>query len=251
VSASLRLLFDEALDLFLPRRCVVCGEAGGWLCSACGPGLVSLEGPLCDHCGGPTHPAAASPQGPGCHECGPRTLGFISARAAYRYEGAARKLVTACKFRALRSLVREMAGLAAPAFIAGLPVTSGDEAPLVVTSVPAHRDHRLERGFDQAELLAREFAAAADLTYAPLLVRTRHGRRQSELSGRERTLNVRGAFVVAPSASKIVEQAKRVVIVDDVYTTGATLSECAMALRAVECGSHAFTFARTVRVVHS
>ncbi len=73
----------------------------------------------------------------------------------------------------------------------------------LVTCVPAHRGHKLERGFNQAELLARDLARAAGLPFAPLLVRTRHGRRQSGLAKSERAANVRGAFALAREAQRV------------------------------------------------
>jgi competence protein ComFC len=239
-----RDVLDGVVDLFLPKRCVVCGAAGSWLCRQCGAGLVPLDGPRCGHCGSPSGVAVAE-----CRECRARRLGFVSARAAFSYQGPARRLVTACKFRALRSLAREMADLAAPHFPRALPGACGPAAPQAVTAVPAHRGHRLERGFNQAELLGRELARAADLPFVDLLVRTRHGRRQSELAADERCANVRGAFGAAPVARRVAGELKRVVIVDDVYTTGETLSECSKALVVVGCEPHVFTFARAVRVV--
>ena len=95
---------------------------------------------------------------PACRECAGRDLAFSSASAAYCYEGPARALVTACKFRALRSLADDLAVRAAPAFLA-VVAAAGESA--VVTSVPAHRDHRLERGFDLAESFARRLARDA------------------------------------------------------------------------------------------
>jgi competence protein ComFC len=239
-----RDVLDGVIDLFLPKRCVVCGVAGGWLCRQCGVALVPLDGPHCGHCGSPSGAAVAE-----CGECRARHLGFVSARAAFSYRGPARRLVTACKFRGLRSLAREMAALAAPYFPPALPGADGPTAPQAVTAVPAHRGHRLERGFNQAELLGRELARAADLPFVELLVRTRHGRRQSELAADERAVNVRGAFGAAPAARRIAAELKRVVIVDDVYTTGETLSECSKALVDIGYEPHVFTFARAVRVV--
>jgi predicted amidophosphoribosyltransferase len=176
VSLAFGQLADGFLDLFLPRRCVQCGAPGRWLCRACARSLRPLEGPRCARCGRPASRATAD-----CPECRGRELGFVSARAAFAYEGPARSLVTACKFRSLRSLGAEMAELAQTAFAACLAGDPGRAK--VVTCVPVHRDRRLERGFNQAELLGRELARQAGVPFAPLLVRPRRGARQSELSG--------------------------------------------------------------------
>jgi ComF family protein len=241
--AGARDVLDGVVDLFLPKRCVVCGVAGSWLCRPCGAALVPLAGPRCGHCGSPSAADVGE-----CGECRARRLGFVSARAAFSYRGPARRLVTACKFRGLRSLTREMAALATPYFPMALPSAGGPATPQAVTAVPAHRGHRLERGFNQAELFGRELARSAGLPFVDLLVRTRHGRRQSELAAGERAVNVRGAFGSAPAARRVASELKRVIIVDDVYTTGETLSECSKALSAVGCEPHVFTFARAVRV---
>ncbi len=189
---------------------------------------------------------------PACRECAGRELAFSSASAAFCYDGAARALVTACKFRALRSLAAELAVRAAPAFAQAVEAAAEEEEPedlggLVVTSVPAHRDHRLDRGFDLAESLARRLARDAGLTYAPLLRRTRHGARQSGLTRAARAANVHDAFALREPGFGVGTRLKRVIIVDDVYTTGETLNQCAEALAHASLDPHAFTFARTVR----
>jgi ComF family protein len=240
VSLALGQLADGLLDLFLPKRCVQCGAPGRWLCTACARGLRPLEGPCCARCGRP-----ASVPSSECLECRARDLGFASARGAFAYEGPARKLVTACKFRSLRSLGAEMAELARPAFCA--VALAGSESAEAVTCVPVHRDRRLERGFNQAELLARELARQSGLPFVAALERPRQGVRQSELSGAARAANVAGAFAVASRAAPLVAPFKRVVIVDDVYTTGETLSQCSKALRDGAREVRAFTFARAVR----
>jgi ComF family protein len=185
---------------------------------------------------------------PACRECAGRELAFSSASAAFCYDGAARKLVTTCKFRALRSLAGELAVRAAPAFAEALErAAAGDRDGLAVTSVPAHRAHRLDRGFDLAESLARRLARDAGLTYAPLLRRTRHGARQSGLARAARAANVHQAFALREPGFGVGTRLKRVIIVDDVYTTGETLNQCAQALAHASLDPHAFTFARTVR----
>jgi predicted amidophosphoribosyltransferase len=286
-----RELFEEVLDLVFPRRCVQCRTVGAWLCAACAAQLTPLPEERCPRCGAPTRVPVSPGAGDGragrgaqgqpegreardgrlaCAECGGRELAFDAAAAAFVYEGPARALVTACKFRSLRSLAREMAVLAGPAFIGACAaegavpasVASGVEAAgsgaaadgdaaadpgLAVTWVPAHRTRTVERGFDQAELLAREFAGLAALPAVPLLRRTRATARQSGLHGAERAANVSDAFQLRPGADRVLTGFKRVVIVDDVYTTGETLNHCASVLSEAGVDPRAFTFARAVR----
>ena len=127
------------------------------------------------------------------------------------------------------------------------PSPLGPAPSAVVTSVPAHRDHRLERGFDLAESFARRLARDAGLTYAPLLRRVRHGARQSGLDRASRAANVHHAFALRDGGFGVGNRLKRVIIIDDVYTTGETLNQCAEALAQAALDPLVFTFARTVR----
>jgi ComF family protein len=248
---------DGLLDLVFPRRCVVCGAAGSWLCEACAPDLRPLPEDRCGRCGAPlqrvgrparvARPGSPAHRPPACRECAGRDLAFAAASAAFCYDGPARALVTACKFRALRSLADDLAGRAATAFAAAALAAGADGFEVVVASVPAHRDHRAQRGFDLAEALARRLAAEAGLPYAPVLRRVRHGSRQSGLSRAARAANVHQAFALQESAFGVGTKLKRVIIVDDVYTTGETLNQCAQALAHRGPRPHVFTFARTVR----
>jgi ComF family protein len=235
------------LDLALPKRCVRCGVAGEWLCADCVAGLRPLPAEACPHCGAPGGRAVGC-----CRECRERELWFVSATAAFTYEDAARALVTACKFRAYRSLAADMGRRAAPSFVAACrrlgAEGAADGGPLV-TWVPGHRDHVLERGFNQAELLARELARHAGLPSAPLLRRVRHGARQSGLGRVARAANAQNTFALREDADRVRKRLQRVMIVDDVYTTGETLSHCAEVLIYADLEPHAFTFARTVRAV--
>jgi ComF family protein len=238
-------LADGAVDLFLPKRCVECGRAGAWLCAACAPALTPLPATVCERCGAPLARSQAA-----CRECRGRDLAFGSARAAFFYQGPARRLVTSCKFRALRSLTAEMARLAEDSFAGAVEALGGRAAIDLVTCVPVHRDRDLERGFDQAALLGRRLAAAADLPFASLLVRSRRGRRQSGLGAADRAANVRAAFRVDDTVADKVGRVRTVLVVDDVYTTGETLHACSAVLRHAGCEPHAFTFARAARAFH-
>ena len=95
--------------------------------------------------------------------------------------------------------------------------------------------------------MSRDLARDAALTYAPLLCRTRHGARQSGLARAARAANVHHAFALREPGFGVGSTVKRVIIVDDVYTTGETLNQCAEALAHASLDPHAFTFARTVR----
>jgi ComF family protein len=218
------------LDLILPVRCVVCDAAGEQLCRACRDALPRLGPPLCDRCGAPTAWPVAR-----CRECSGRRLAFASARAAVAYDERVRRLVRSWKERGLRTL----AAAAADALADALP---RPPTAMTLTFVPPDRARDLERGHQPAERLARELGERWSIPAHPLLRRTRPVPRQRGLSLPDRRRNVTGAF--APAR----ESPSRVVLVDDVYTSGSTASAAASALR--KAGARrveVVTFARVVR----
>ena len=167
-----------------------------------------------------------------CRECAGRRLAFASARAAVGYDAAARRFVHAWKERGLRRLATEAAQLV----VQRVPPPEVD----ALTFVPSDRGRRLERGHNPAERLALDLAAAWELPCLPLLERTRGGRQRGSSAAERRT--VRGAFRATGPAPR------RVAVVDDVYTTGATAAAAASALR--KAGARrveAIAFARALR----
>lgn len=218
------------LDLVLPARCVACGRAADALCADCRAGLQLLSPPSCTRCGAPTAWPVER-----CRECAGRRLAFASARAAVVYEGAARAVVGAWKERGLRRL----AALAAELVAARVEPPAAD----VITYIPPDAVRQLRRGAHPAELLARELASRWNLPCAPLVARTATASRQTGLPYAERRRNVHGAF--EPLARDVP---RTVVLVDDVYTTGATASAAGTALRAGGAVRvDVVTFARAVR----
>jgi predicted amidophosphoribosyltransferase len=217
------------LNLLLPARCVVCGAGGERLCQGCREGLPLLHPPLCERCGAP----AAWPVSR-CRECSGRRLAFASARAAVEYDDGVRRLVAGWKERGLRRLAVEAAMLVGQA-VPPPRVT-------LLTFVPPDRERVLQRGHHPAERLARELGRRWDVPVRPLLGWTRAIPHQRGLTLPERRRNVAGAFRPAAKAPP------RVGLVDDVYTSGATVAAAASALR--KAGARrveVVTFARVVR----
>jgi predicted amidophosphoribosyltransferase len=217
------------LDLVLPRRCACCALPGTDLCESCLLALPRIRAPLCERCGAPTAWPVRR-----CRECAGRRIAFATARAAVRYEREARLLVAAWKERALRGLVAVAAALLDDAV--ARPLADA------LAFVPADPDRGLRRGHHPAAALADRMGTIWEMPVLPLLERPHAGKAQRELGLADRRRNVAGAFAAsrAPPA--------RVVLVDDVYTTGATASEAAGCLR--RAGARrvdVLTFARTVR----
>jgi ComF family protein len=217
------------LDLLVPVRCVVCAGGETLLCSPCRAALRRLRRPLCARCGCP----AAWPVD-ACSECRGRRLSFRTARAAIAYEGPGRRLVGAWKERGLSRLDPQLAELVAEV----VPRPNGD----AITYVPGDLDRTLWRGANTAEALAARLAERWELELVRALVRTRRVKPQRGLDRTRRRTNVRSAFGACRPAPA------RVVLVDDVYTTGATVSAAATELRRAGARRvEVVTLARTVR----
>jgi ComF family protein len=220
----------RALDLVLPERCAICEVPGrGALCAKCAASLTRLRPPVCERCGSP---------GPWpvrrCAECSGRRLAFAGARSAIVYDAAARALVRAWKERGRRRLAREAAAIVYEV----VPRVSAD----ALVPVPGDPDRAWERGDVPARALAGELASLWALDALDVLARTRALRRQRGLSLEERRRNVRGSVTARAAVPA------EVCVVDDVYTSGATVDACAKACRAAGARVvSVVTFARAVR----
>jgi predicted amidophosphoribosyltransferase len=221
------------LDLVFPTRCAACGGAADVLCGGCRSRLRRPGPPSCGRCGAPTVWPV-----PRCRECSGRRLAFTSARAAVVYAGPARPFVAAWKEHGLR----RAADLAAELVVDALPPPAAD----VIAYIPPDPGRLLRRGHHPARELACRLGAAWRIDEASLLCvpsGTPTRRRQAGLTRRDRLNNAQTAFE-ATAASPA-----RVLLVDDVYTTGATVAAAAAVLRrAGATNVDVVTFARTPRV---
>ena len=187
--------------------------------------------PLCARCGAPTAWPVER-----CRECSGRRLAFATARAAVAYDRGARSLVSAWKERGIRVL----AAAAADVVSESVPFPAVE----CLAFVPPDRERLLHRGHNPARELALELGRRWSLPVQDALVRGRRAERQRGLSRVERRRNVAGAFRARRAALPAT-----VCVVDDVYTTGATVSAAASALRKAGVRTvHVVTLARTVRL---
>lgn len=228
-------LRNRLLSLIVPPLCAACREpelSGAALCTDCRARLVVLPDPRCLRCGAPT-----SSRSPACRECRRRRLCFDRAWSPFAYEGIARRAVAALKLQGALAVSRLMA--AELASRAPLGLLRGTLVP-----VPAHRRRRRRHGFNQARAIAAALAREAGLPMVDGLERSGATPPQVGLERRARLLNARDSVRVR--AGSVVPA--RAVLVDDVYTTGATLDACARALSAAGAAEVvAVTFARAIR----
>ena len=201
-----------------PARCLGCGRRGPPFCPECWSALPRLRPPQCPRCARPER------GGTPCRACQRADPALSAVRAPCSYTGAVRQAVRRLKYHQERHLAEPLAMLLIEALRA---------RPLAVDAivpVPLDRERAHARGYNQAALLAAPAAAALTLPVAAdALQRTRATRSQVGLSARARRANVRGAFACT-DASAVA--GRRVLLVDDVMTTGATLEACASALMA-------------------
>lgn len=220
---TIAALREWLLDLVFPKQCLGCGQEGLFLCSACRVGLVPSS-PSCPVCGRRTSTGIL------CGPCAGRTsLRRFLAPYSYR-DPLARKLIHTYKYGG----VRELAGLFSDEIAAFLDSYAiRPVGPGVLVPVPLHPSRERERGFNQAQLLAAGIGERLGVSVADALHRTRATEPQVELdSHAKRRANVAGAFGVADVEAI---RGKTVVLVDDVSTSGATLTEAAKVLRAADC----------------
>ncbi|MEK7951867.1 ComF family protein [Luteolibacter soli] len=226
-------LWKRMYDLLYPGRCRRCWsglEAGRALCDGCADELPGLNEPFCEQCGEEHEGRIESAFS--CVNCRGQTFSFEFARPAVPHHPALLEMIHELKYTRRIELVEELARLGARAFRddARLAVALEEGWPLV--PVPLHRGRKLWRHFNQAEEIARPLAKQTGLPLCQALARTRGTGTQTSLSRVERLKNLRGAFELTWAGRRFAAgKPPGAVIVDDVFTTGATTGECARVLR--------------------
>ncbi|MGB0695316.1 MAG: ComF family protein [Rhodospirillaceae bacterium] len=238
--AAAKRLWDQGLDLALPPRCLGCGvrvDLDGVLCGDCFAAMTWISAPLCGCCGHPfdLEQEPDAQDNSLCQSCTRHPPLFDRVRSVLRYDDASASLVLGFKHadrtdagpvfatwmtRIGRGLLEELAA-------SGQGPKS--DAPPVVLPVPLHPKRLAKRQYNQAALLSQAVAKNLGLEHLPLVLRRiKQTKGQGHLGRLARQEQVRGAFEV-----RAVERiaGRPVILVDDVFTTGATLEECALVLR--------------------
>jgi ComF family protein len=223
-----------ALDLLFPLRCIECGKEGNLICQDCSSQLQWISAPVCSFCG------VDKPVDRPCTSCPTFKPVIDGVRAPLRYEGIIRSAVHQLKYRNLRAIAIPLASVMADYL---------EKNPLpydIIIPVPLHPKKLRERGYNQSELLAKEIGKITSLPVnTKCLIRIRQTPAQAMTKGRdERYVNLVDAF----SCLNNDTEEKRILLIDDVATSCATLDACAQALKSAGAVSvWGFTLARDIR----
>jgi len=233
LAESLLKQVDAGLAFFYPETCQICrmerATAGdGYVCSHCRSQVHFIKPPFCERCGLPYSGDFTTPFE--CTNCREMELHFNSARSAVVAHNVVREAIHRYKYQRALWFEPFLADLLLSAVLPTLREQSWD----FIVPVPLHPLKHREREFNQAERLATYLGAATGVPLnLKLLRRIRPTATQTRLTRQQRAANMRAAFAVCPRARL---DGERIILVDDVFTTGATTSACAQVLKAAGAG---------------
>ena len=233
IGLRLRIVADALASVLLPAPCRICAEpldnaSRIPICSSCLASLVPSVGPCCAQCGQPLVSRVVV-------DTSAEALCPVCRRGLYHFDFARSYGIYTPAMASTIILLKHHRVLPLGGWLAAKLMEVAAQQPLlrdvdVIVPVPQHRERQKERGHNHAELLAKPLARQLGLPFRPhLLVRTRPRPEKLRLTVRERWRTVRGAYAV-PEGARVDNL--RVLLVDDVFTTGATLDACAQTLRA-------------------
>ncbi|MBE5949407.1 MAG: ComF family protein [Lachnospiraceae bacterium] len=212
------------LNMLFPRRCPICSDIampkGELVCSECVDNIPYIRGPRCYRCGKELRDERTEY----CFDCSKHTMYYERGVSLFRYNQVMRRAMDGFKYKNRREY--------ADFFTTELIRVYGDvlqnwEADAVIP-IPIHKSRWRIRGYNQAELLAEPLGKFLQIPMeTKLIVRTRKTKPQNKLNDKERQKNIEGAFKIQEN----VVQLKKVILVDDIYTTGSTINACAKLLR--------------------
>lgn len=223
----MKVWLRDGLDLLYPRSCIGCGQANPecWphLCWECRSRLTTVQPPFCSCCGDPV--SGFIDHSYRCSWCKKNKPAFDVARSCARYDGLVRELLLLLKYRGGVCYAEDLAEL----LVAGVQRYYADRSFDAVVPVPLHPLRRLQRNYNQAKLLSSSLARRIGLPlHTNCIRRVKRTDTQTKLTAAQRLSNVNKAFR-AGHLSWLAN--RRVLLIDDVMTTGATVASCARALK--------------------
>ncbi|MBU1486548.1 ComF family protein [bacterium] len=241
----IKAAFDNFLNFFFPARCKIClhplrSYQEKYVCARCLSEIETISC-YCQKCGLPLSPSFAEIKDPLCEPCQRKKRQFHLSRSAAPFFGNVRECIHLFKYSKKMALAKPLGDLMLKALFSFWPDLEID----LILPVPLHPDKEDSRGFNQAYLLARQISKSIKVPAVKSnLQRIVNTASQTSLSPKERLKNVKGAFKIKrPEALA----GKKILLIDDVFTTGATVEECSRILKAAGVREvNVFTLARTV-----
>lgn len=221
-------IIEDCLDLVYPRRCAICGEIvspkGQLVCTDCYPRAQRVKEPRCLCCG----KEVASEEQEFCMDCMRRETYFEYGFSLWNYTDAMRKSIAAYKYHHRK----EYAKFYSREFVDAFGAELMDLQPDALIPVPVHWTRYIERGYNQTAVLAKQIGSELDIpVLEDVLLRKRKTVAQKKLGHQERAKNLAHAFSVSEKWKNMSKSLSRVVLIDDIYTTGSTLNMCAKVLK--------------------
>lgn len=217
LSISFSSIKRKALDFLFPPHCINCGKGGTFLCRKCQAALVYLKPPLCAKCSKPIYTGTV------CSKCLSQTWDIDGICSVFKYGGVIRQAIIQLKYENMKVLADPLSHCMAQ-YLRKHPMSFD-----VIVPVPIHKQRLRERGYNQSSLLAKRLGY---MTRKPVvegtLIRTKHAPSQAKSASLgQRRANIRNAFTCIGSDLT----GKRVLLIDDVCTSGSTLDSCAISLK--------------------
>jgi len=225
---------NSLLDVFYPKICPVCQRAlknGEYICSDCKDRVVYASGNICCKCGKILKNDAAVM----CRICETTECFFAEGRSVFYYNDAIKKSLTDFKYHNRREFSRFYVHEIVEQWEEKIKLWNID----IIVPVPVHEKRLRERGYNQAYVIARKLSQQMDVSTDEVLIRRDKTKPQKELDRIERVKNLKEAFAVSESRVDAIK-GKNILLIDDIYTTGATISACSQKL--VEAGANAVFF---------
>lgn len=222
----LRILFAELINLLYPPRCPICDEVlapGAQICPACQKKITRMKEPVCKRCGKQLDDMCREY----CLDCSRKTHRYTQGKAVFVYQGEIRQSMYRFKYANRREYADFYAKEAAELYRKWIT----DHDIEVIVPIPMYAGKQRRRGYNQAEVFARALGRELDIPVdAGLVRRVRNTTPQKELNDKERKANLKNAFQLSCNIVKY----KKILLVDDIYTTGSTMDAVAEVLQSGE-----------------
>ena len=226
-------LFKSVADLLVVNSCFSCGrQCSEILCEQCVSALLFIKRPFCSKCGYPTLVLVDS-----CRQCRPKRFKFTKGRSLLAYEGVAKEAIVRMKSESAFALAD---------FLVKKALSDFDDEFFeieAVTFIPATLSKRLNRRHNVSEVIARTIAHHKKIDCVDMLALSRRVKDQAALGSKDRQRNLDGAFRIMNGVN---QSSGSILVVDDIFTTGATLNEACKVLAGAKIETKVFTLARGV-----